>query len=1363
MKRSLKKLTALIIAVLFMLSFMVTASAMPALSLATYISSQPGLTATAVGNTVTVTADSGTAIASAPLTLNIDSGVTVNWNAGFSGSLDRARYILTLSGGGTFNLTNSGSIANDAGGAINITGAGTIVSINGVLNSSGSGVTLNIAANNVTVNNSGTVRNDGSNSAIQVAVGCTGVKINVTDGEVISTPGGYAINDGGTALCENNTQIMVAGNAVITAESGCAIRSTGKSSAVFVLGGAITNAASNNANPTIYMNGGTGNNVTVSGASRVESTSPNGYTIQTTGNVLVQDSAQVIAVNGRAINLVGPDSIATIKGGEVKATGSGVAISTATTAGVNVENSAVVVTGGLVSSAGGYAIQVTGINSKVQVSGGWVSTTTTHAIYVAGTGTAAEVTISGGWVSATSTTGRAIYLVGNAQNAAVTVNNGFVFSYGAQMSDVVNKPGFSTYADPGVIVAWNADAGKREYDEGDNQHLFVRPVPLSDPNGKVVWHNGGTANGVYYANGANTGFFPLPVDIKIDSSNVGLIYDVYTDAFYLYSGTGGYTDIEYTDQPSAWNVLTPGVLELTGFIWVTGYPVALEIINSIGGSADLIIDLTGTNSFITTNTATTATGILSADDITIDSSGALTAVAVGGCGIDANAFTIRGGDTVTTLTASGGDSAFARAPAPPDGYIYWTSEYADGSGAAQSVKTPTTGTAYGYSAGDEYVKIQTLVPHDLTVIDGTGISITSPYYAGEIVTLTANIPASIRTAAFPGTFPSVTGPVYPPNNGPEYAFPDSIVVFKAWTSDAGGSFLDANASTASFTMPDNEATVMVETQPAYKLLLSGAHFSGTVNLYLGYYIEGEEVLLQTNASSNRDGWFFKGWEESPLAPNGLTPVPGGGTFSNTNSFATIYTMPGANAYILAPFVQDTSYAARPFIYSLTVINGTGSVNDIRAGTWVNLVAEDRSSEELEFSHWEVSVDEEPPAYQGAFINVNNPTTEFIMAEGNVTVTAIYTEPRYMLIVVNGTDDTDEPSYIAGAQVQITADPDPEDQEFDRWISSGYDDALEDATAGATTFTMPADTVIVTATYKDVQNTGGDNPGEGGENPGEGGENPGEGGENPGEGGENPGEGGENPGEGGENPGEGGENPGEGGDNPKKSSDDSRENNDAPEEGGDVSDLLDTENHIAYIQGIGGNLFAPDKNTTRAEVAQMLYNLLLEKDVEITKSFPDVPEKSWYARAVNTIASLGIILGYPDGGFHPGDSITRAEFTAIVVRFTKETSDASQVSHFIDVPAEHWAYDCINTATDYGWITGYGDGRFQPDRPISRAEAVTLMNRVLERYPDKNHIDEHTELPRFSDVTETHWAFYDIMEAYIPHDYMKHDSSEEWVA
>ena len=209
----------------------------------------------------------------------------------------------------------------------------------------------------------------------------------------------------------------------------------------------------------------------------------------------------------------------------------------------------------------------------------------------------------------------------------------------------------------------------------------------------------------------------------------------------------------------------------------------------------------------------------------------------------------------------------------------------------------------------------------------------------------------------------------------------------------------------------------------------------------------------------------------------------------------------------------------------------------------------------------------------------------------------------------------------------------------------------------------------------------------------------------------------------------------------------------------VSDLLNTEDHIQYLFGYPDGTFGPENNMTRAEVAQMFYNLLLDQDVEITKTFDDVPANAWYTKAVNTLASLDIISGVGDNKFEPERSITRAEFTAMAMKFAVGGEEGKNI--FSDVDEDDWFYDAVVNSIQYGWIHGYGDGTFRPNNPITRAEVTAIVNNMLGRAADEDFVDEHAEeLTKFSDI-EKHWAYYHIVEATNDHDYTKPSSGENW--
>jgi uncharacterized repeat protein (TIGR02543 family) len=210
----------------------------------------------------------------------------------------------------------------------------------------------------------------------------------------------------------------------------------------------------------------------------------------------------------------------------------------------------------------------------------------------------------------------------------------------------------------------------------------------------------------------------------------------------------------------------------------------------------------------------------------------------------------------------------------------------------------------------------------------------------------------------------------------------------------------------------------------------------------------------------------------------------------------------------------------------------------------------------------------------------------------------------------------------------------------------------------------------------------------------------------------------------------------------------------------VSNWLNTKDHNAYLHGFGSGAFGPDNNMTRGQVAQMFYNLLLEKEVPVTVSFRDVDDDLWCADAVNTLASLGILKGYSDGTFRPNQPITRAQFTVIAMRFADLETGGENC--FSDVSADDWFYAEVVGSIQYGWIQGYADGTFRPYQPITRAQVTTIVNRMLGRSADTDYVAAHqAELTQFPDVPASYWAYASIMEAANGHSYVKTNGSESW--
>ena len=222
-----------------------------------------------------------------------------------------------------------------------------------------------------------------------------------------------------------------------------------------------------------------------------------------------------------------------------------------------------------------------------------------------------------------------------------------------------------------------------------------------------------------------------------------------------------------------------------------------------------------------------------------------------------------------------------------------------------------------------------------------------------------------------------------------------------------------------------------------------------------------------------------------------------------------------------------------------------------------------------------------------------------------------------------------------------------------------------------------------------------------------------------------------------------------------------DDDDQPEDPDDtgVSDLLNTKDHDQYLFGYPDGTFGPGLNMTRAEAAQMFYNLLVDQDVEAPSAFDDVPEGAWYAEPVNVMAKLSIVEGVGADKFEPNREITRAEFTAMAMRFAEGETGGKNI--FSDVDEDDWFYDVVVDSIKYGWIEGYPDGTFRPANLITREEVTTIVNRMLGRLPDEDYIDAHEDdLDLFPDVTKN-WAYYDVVEATNDHQYKKTSSGEDW--
>ena len=221
----------------------------------------------------------------------------------------------------------------------------------------------------------------------------------------------------------------------------------------------------------------------------------------------------------------------------------------------------------------------------------------------------------------------------------------------------------------------------------------------------------------------------------------------------------------------------------------------------------------------------------------------------------------------------------------------------------------------------------------------------------------------------------------------------------------------------------------------------------------------------------------------------------------------------------------------------------------------------------------------------------------------------------------------------------------------------------------------------------------------------------------------------------------------------------------------VPAVTESEYHGAYIVGYTNGTFGPEKDMSRSEAAAIFARLLADKLDERIPSgskvkFHDIAPSDWYAGYVQYLTGYGVAVGHGDGTYQGERPITRAEFTAMAVRFFDVYGDGAedimeQYDGFDDVTDGHWAAEYIRDAAIHGWVEGYGDGTFRADDPIDRAEVVTIVNRLLGREADEDYIaDNRRRLVTFPDVSPRHWAYYDVLEAANAHTALLTDP-ESW--
>ncbi|MBQ9092221.1 MAG: S-layer homology domain-containing protein, partial [Anaerotignum sp.] len=216
--------------------------------------------------------------------------------------------------------------------------------------------------------------------------------------------------------------------------------------------------------------------------------------------------------------------------------------------------------------------------------------------------------------------------------------------------------------------------------------------------------------------------------------------------------------------------------------------------------------------------------------------------------------------------------------------------------------------------------------------------------------------------------------------------------------------------------------------------------------------------------------------------------------------------------------------------------------------------------------------------------------------------------------------------------------------------------------------------------------------------------------------------------------------------------------------GDVEEILNTEDHFQYVQGYPDGTVGPERNITRAEATVIFFRLLQDhvraELLTAENNFPDVNLDDWFNLGVSTMESGGFVSGYEDGTFRPNGKITRAELATIISNFD-ELEPATE-NRFPDVEG-HWAEAYINSAAEKGWLSGYDDGLYRPNQYITRAETMSMINRVLNRRVDADGL--HADAKQWVDNPESKWYYYAVLEATNHHDYQRADVSdyENWTA
>ncbi|MBQ7901663.1 MAG: S-layer homology domain-containing protein, partial [Clostridia bacterium] len=204
-------------------------------------------------------------------------------------------------------------------------------------------------------------------------------------------------------------------------------------------------------------------------------------------------------------------------------------------------------------------------------------------------------------------------------------------------------------------------------------------------------------------------------------------------------------------------------------------------------------------------------------------------------------------------------------------------------------------------------------------------------------------------------------------------------------------------------------------------------------------------------------------------------------------------------------------------------------------------------------------------------------------------------------------------------------------------------------------------------------------------------------------------------------------------------------------------------HIGYINGYPDGSVKPEGDITREEITSILYRITnheYEKPFVATgDAFPDVEQYRWSAHDIEYMSDKNIVYGYPDGEFKPSQNLTRAEFAALIFRFTG-IEKSERENPFTDLDETHWAYEEIIALTESGLIEGYEDSTFRAENNITRAEVMTVVNKLLGRKPIESYV-KSLDFNPYNDLYEDKWYYVTVLEATITHNYWLNDTGYEY--